>query len=399
MSDERWLFVDAAAAFGGHEVMLLRWLEELSAQGRVTPVLLARAGTQLYEQAQAKVSTLVLPALVQMPRRSSITKLLHALRDAMQVISAIRSCRPTLCVLSEGALLSQALFTVLLRLVSRHVVVYVPLVEPATNMGFGRGALRDWLMRNVYRHVPGAWLTLNTEHARQLAAWSGVRTPIFTLPNTVSPAIEQAAAITAPVQQPLRVLVLGRFDAHQKGLDCLLNTLVRQPQLSEHLHVTLAGDGPYACEIKRRLRDHTMLHRVLTVRPWTPTLQIMREHDVLLLCSRYEGVPLVMLEAMALGLPVVASDLPGTRALLPDDCLFAVGDYRRALDLLFKAADTDWRERVVRRNRDMFVAHASGKSFSHAVGTLTDTLLQWRAATESAVLPPAVTAQDSGYRS
>lgn len=395
MNGERWLFVNTAATFGGHEVMLLRWLDELRAQGRVTPVLLARAGTPLQEQAQTRVTTLTLNAPVHhVPRRSLFTRLLHALRDALQVIGAIRSCRPTICVLAEGALLSQAGFTVLLRLLSRQVVVYVPLVEPATNMGFGRGPLRDWLMRNVYRHVPTAWLTLTAEQAGQLASWSRIRTPIYTLPNTVSPAIEQAAMISTPVQQPLRVLVLGRFDAHQKGLDCLINTLVRQPQLSERLHVTLAGEGPYACEIKRRLRDHTLLHHVLTVRPWTPPLQIMPEHDVLLLCSRYEGVPLVLLEAMALGLPVVASDLPGTRALLPADCLFAVGDYQHALELLFTAADADWRERVVRLNHEMFVAHASGKSFSHAVGTLTDTLQQWRAYPEPALLPD-VTVQDS----
>ena len=38
--------------------------------------------------------------------------------------------------------------------------------------------------------------------------------------------------------------------------------------------------------------------------------------------SRYEGVPLVMLEAIAMGVPVVASDLPGTRPFLTDKRLF-----------------------------------------------------------------------------
>jgi hypothetical protein len=44
---ERWLFVDGADSFGGHEVMLLRWLEELATQRTIEPVVLARDGTRL----------------------------------------------------------------------------------------------------------------------------------------------------------------------------------------------------------------------------------------------------------------------------------------------------------------------------------------------------------------
>ena len=42
-----WLLIDGATAFGGHEVMLMRFVEELAHQRRVVPHVLAREGTRL----------------------------------------------------------------------------------------------------------------------------------------------------------------------------------------------------------------------------------------------------------------------------------------------------------------------------------------------------------------
>ncbi|MDB5816400.1 MAG: glycosyltransferase family 1 protein, partial [Rhizobacter sp.] len=109
---------------------------------------------------------------------------------------------------------------------------------------------------------------------------------------------------------------------------------------------------------------------------WMPPAQVMADNDVLLLPSRFEGVPLVMLEAMALGLPVVASDLPGTRAYVPAEQLFPVGDLGRALRILLELTSRDLRERLARAGRLMYEQTASGKAFSAAVRGLTHDIRQ-----------------------
>jgi glycosyltransferase involved in cell wall biosynthesis len=94
-----------------------------------------------------------------------------------------------------------------------------------------------------------------------------------------------------------------------------------------------------------------------------------------LLASRIEAVPLVMLEAMALGIPVVASDLPGTRGYLPAECLFPIGDLSRAMDLIQQLRDPEFRGLCIKKNQDRYQAAASGTAFSENTRQLAPKLI------------------------
>lgn len=378
---QSWLFVDGSAMFGGHEGMLLRWLEELRAQGHVQVTVLARAGSRLQQEAAAYAAVESLPASpaaepsIRYPLR---VLLRHMLRDAVHFARLLRKLKPQLCIVAEGCLLSQPVFALVASLFRVRVVVYVPLVDESAHMGFGRGVLRDVIVRYFYGKLPRAWVTITHEQAEHFKAWARIRNPIFCLPNTISHHIEQAADIRAGgvtvAANPVRVLVLGRID-QQKGLDFLMDLLEQSPSIAQGLHFSVVGRGPYEAEIRRHLDRSAPLRKVLSLHPWADTVEAMGQQDVLLLASRFEGVPLVMLEAMALGLPVVASDLPGTRALLPRTCLFKTGDMRQAIAIIRRISKANVRNAIVRRNRRCFVAHASGAAFSLAVKELTDCLL------------------------
>lgn len=406
MRAERWLFVDSIPVFGGHEVMLLRWMEELAARGRVEPHLLARRDCRLHERGRAwAVAEGFAPAEPPPARKTPWARLAQPVRDTAVFIRTARRLRPSLCVVAEGCLLSQALFVALGRVLGLKVVVYVPLVDRFAAMGLGRARLKDWLMKRVYGNLPHGWITITAGQAEGFARWAGIRRPVFALPNTVAPAVEALAgnrfvgiqeqreeshlnSIGLPPLPPgegggegerqgkeiLRILILGRLDAHHKGLDLLLDCLEAAPWPDPFFRIDLVGDGPYASEIERRREASPALAERLSVRPWSDPVQAMAEHDVLLLPSRFEGVPLVMLEAMALGLPVVASDLPGTRAHLPEDCLFPVGDLARAFDILRRLKDPAERLALAERNRRAFAEKASGAAFAEAVAGLTEKL-------------------------
>jgi len=78
----------------------------------------------------------------------------------------------------------------------------------------------------------------------------------------------------------------------------------------------------------------------------------MCEYDFLILPSRSyssESLPNVLLEAMAVGLPCIASDVAGISEILPDEALFIENDYHSVRDVLFKLQDKKFRKSLVDR--------------------------------------------------
>ncbi len=372
MEHRRWLFVDAIPHFGGHEVMLLRWLEELVRDPGVSPCLLAREGGRLRELAPA--STRIAP----FPPECTAGRW-RGLRNAWQEVRALRRAlrqeQPACVVFASGALGYQMLLVMLARLVGARVLVYVPLLDTFEAMGYRLGAVKDAFVRWFYARVPQGWITVSAHQADHFRAWARPSGPVFVLPNTVSREIEAAPRLVpreVPPHDRLRVLVLGRLDAHQKGLDLLLAQLDAAPaEVQDRLLVCLTGEGPYRAVIDARRQASPALSRCLVLGDWMPAMQAMAAHDVLLMPSRFEGVPLVMLEAMALGLPVLASDLPGTRAYLSSACLFGVGDLTPAMQTLLRWSDPALRTELAAHGRSTFETRASGRAFSASVQALT----------------------------
>ncbi len=377
MNKPTWLFVDGAQNFGGHEVMLLRWLQELYAQDRVCAMLLARAQSKLFAQGSAYAHTIALPMNVGSQSSRNIFKIFTAMmRDMRTFVSAYKRVRPTLVIVAEGCLLAQATFTVMSWLLRGKTIIYVPLVEPAKNMGFASGPLRDWLVRHLYRHLPTAWLTLSPPLATQLAAWTGIKQPVYVLPNALSSQIERVSGTNSIAHRPLRVLVLGRLDAHQKNLDSLLGYLAQRPQLGQEMCISLVGEGPFGPQMKQFLEARPTLARWVVLKPWADTIEVMTQHDVLLLVSRYEGVPLVVLEAMALGLPVATTDLPGVRDLIAAECRFDFNDFEKAFTILHRLSLPHHRAKVIDDNLRAVYSRASGIEFARSVRNLTDVLMK-----------------------
>jgi glycosyltransferase involved in cell wall biosynthesis len=115
---------------------------------------------------------------------------------------------------------------------------------------------------------------------------------------------------------PVRLFCHGRI-VYQKGLDVLLAALgLLEPGLSWELHI--AGDGPQRPELENQAKLHGIADKVF-FKGWMrrPELAgVMREMDVFAFASRDEGMPNAVLEAMASGLPVVATCIAGNEELV-----------------------------------------------------------------------------------
>lgn len=106
--------------------------------------------------------------------------------------------------------------------------------------------------------------------------------------------------------------------APQKGIEYLIRAAEGICAERDGVRFSVAGDGPsFMClkgELERReLRDKfTLLGD--TRDPWN----YLKDIDVFVLPSLWEGMPFALMEAMGMGLPAVATDVGGVRDLIPD---------------------------------------------------------------------------------
>ena len=141
----------------------------------------------------------------------------------------------------------------------------------------------------------------------------GSGTRVATLPNAVEPVSEVGSM--RPERRPLELLFVGRF-AFNKGIDVLLDVayrLVREGHGND-LHFKLVGDGPLLAQYQQKGLPPNVQ---LMGRVDDPGLdQLYRECDALVLPTRFEGMPTVVLEAMARSCPVIVSDVGATAELV-----------------------------------------------------------------------------------
>ena len=89
------------------------------------------------------------------------------------------------------------------------------------------------------------------------------------------------------------------------------------------------------------------LENRITIHPFTNQIQLFySESQVYLLSSRWEGMPLVLVEAMSHGLPIVSSDLPVCKEILGDFGLFFKnGDIQELAQRMEDATHLDWQKK------------------------------------------------------
>lgn len=116
-----------------------------------------------------------------------------------------------------------------------------------------------------------------------------------------------------------RLLFVGRLAA-VKGLPILLEAFVLLKQEHPGLTLTVAGDGPDRGALEQRAKDLGISDAVRFVgyQSQAQVRELLLETDVFIMASFAEGVPVVLMEAMASAVPVVATRIAGVAELVED---------------------------------------------------------------------------------
>ena len=115
-----------------------------------------------------------------------------------------------------------------------------------------------------------------------------------------------------------RIIFVGRFN-HEKRIDRLITAFSMFADRYPDWHVDIFGDGNEKENLLRQIDECGLVNRVVIHEPTKAIYDEYKRSEMLVLCSEHEASPLVLVEAMACGVPCVSLDCPtGPRAIIKD---------------------------------------------------------------------------------
>lgn len=169
---------------------------------------------------------------------------------------------------------------------------------------------REIAVAGTIRQVLEARLLTRLSKKKPILCYNGIDQALFQRGQIESPA---GPASELPGTPP-RLGIIGRL-AEQKGHADLLQALGRV-RLSHPVHLLVIGSGPSEEALREQAVRVGLAEYVHFLGSRQDVLAILPRLDLLVSASLWEGFPTVILEAMALGVPVVATDVSGSRELV-----------------------------------------------------------------------------------
>jgi colanic acid/amylovoran biosynthesis glycosyltransferase len=164
------------------------------------------------------------------------------------------------------------------------------------------------------------------------------------------------ARVARPPDAPVRAICVGRLSP-EKGHVGLLQAFAEARARGLDAELVLVGDGPERERIEAAIREFGLsAHvRMLGRLAEADTLREIAQSDVLVLASFMEGLPVVLMEAMALGLPVIGPRVAGVPELVEESVhgfLFAPAAWDELAERLYTLlSDRALRERMGKAGR------------------------------------------------
>ncbi|EIT86278.1 putative glycosyltransferase [Fictibacillus macauensis ZFHKF-1] len=123
--------------------------------------------------------------------------------------------------------------------------------------------------------------------------------------------------VTLPHKEHINFVTMGRLspEKDQKKLLLAFNEIVKA---YEHARLYIIGEGVLEKELKSLVRQLNLQSHVIFTGQLANPFLLMSHCDCFVLSSNHEGQPMVLLEALVLGLPIIATDIAGSRSILQE---------------------------------------------------------------------------------
>ncbi len=299
MTNQKIVFVLSSLQAGGSERVFWLLANELAATNQVTLVVINGANP-FYTNPHPKLNLVNLNCS-------------GASKAVWPLIKAVRAIHPDK-----------------LYVTGTHLNVLVALLKPflaarqfiarESNIGFEMGqheSAANWRSKLTFALIPILYKRFDAVIAQSQAMQSALlqhfkiaAAKVLVIPN---PCPYNAVTHQRPdPQHEVKLLAIGRFSA-EKGHARLIETMQSLP---ENYSLAIYGYGPLQARLQSLIQELKLEHRVQLQGKATAVFELCAAADLLVLPSFTEGFPNVVLEALAVGTPVISFETGGSAELL-----------------------------------------------------------------------------------
>lgn len=323
-------YIFPAKVLGGHEIMATRIIKKEIFDGSEMPlVLIPRCNKQLHDY-------LTLNEIPHLYHDVPVKKMqiLHAFFNALYLFSACKVLKALKSkfekiVLVQGDIEQGCVFVLAAQITGIKLTSYIPYVHSFKKMGARFCFVRDALSSIVYT-LCDDYITISDCFSKQIRGLNPNATcrvePNFLEPLKYKDMRQVLAGDDLSGSYKIKIFIIGRVYFKQKGHDLLVNaiSLIKKYQVLDDIEVHVIGDGPDLQKLIMLINSNN-LQSIFVLHGWIGDVWHLASHaDVIVLPSRFEGVPLVMLEAMQRGKSIIASDIDGMHDYLNAESLFSL---------------------------------------------------------------------------
>ena len=145
-----------------------------------------------------------------------------------------------------------------------------------------------------------------------------------------------------PQKCGLKILAVGRL-TYQKAMEVLVKATNNLIKIGiEDFKVIIVGEGEQRIMLEKMIEELSIQKYIKLVGIRDDVKDLMKEADIFVLPSRYEGLSVAMIEAMSCGLPIIASDAPGINPYIingVNGLLFPIEDHDELSKNIIKLAN------------------------------------------------------------
>lgn len=226
-----------------------------------------------------------------------------------------------------------------------------------------RARLESWVLRRLDRLVIAVGAQTERAHRGRLGQQTiRVVYNAVEAPTPISDS-ERRALRSQWLQEPDGIILIsvGRFST-VKAYDDLIRAFSIARLANSHTRLLLAGDGVMRAEWERLAADLEIADAVVFLGKRDDVPSLLQASDLYVNSSVVEGAPLSVMEAMAAGLPILATDVGDLHALLNAECGVLVparAPDRLAIEIIRLTGDRSKMRRMGEQARDFAAAHFS----------------------------------------